>query len=347
MDEPKALYHPVTIGHLKIPGNLFLAPVAGYSDRAFRSLCRDYGASFTYTEMVSSEALTRGSCKTEELLSRAENEDMYAVQLFGSDADRMADSVRIVIGLTGAECIDINAGCPVPKIVKTGAGSALTRDPERLGVIVKATVSAAAAVGAERGGGPIPVTVKIRSGWDDASITWKEAARASIEAGAKAVTLHPRTRVQGYEGHSNWEHLAELSTLVHAEYPGIPVFGSGDLFTPNAAREMLAQTGCDGVMFARGAMGNPFIFAQARELLRTGSYGEIPPAERMAAGWRELLSLTRDVGEERAAREMRKRFSAYSKGIEGGSKLRTEIVQASTVADYRALLTTHGLLPPD
>ncbi len=347
MDASRSLYHPVSIGDLEIAGNLFLAPVAGYSDRAFRSLCREYGASFTYTEMVSSEALTRGSCKTEDLLPRADNEDIYAVQIFGSEAARMADSARIVIAATGADCIDINAGCPVPKIVKTGAGSALTRDPERLASIVRATVQAAAEAGEERAGRPVPVTVKIRSGWDESSITWEEAARASIEAGAKAVTLHPRTRTQGYEGRSRWDHLAELSALARGEYPGIPVFGSGDLFTPESAREMLSQTGCDGVMFARGAMGNPFIFAQARELLLTGSYGEIPAAERMAAGWRELLSLARDAGEERAAREMRKRFSAYSKGIEGGSRLREEIVRASSVADYRAVLSGFGLMPPE
>lgn len=345
MEETRSLYHPVAVGNLAIAGNLFLAPVAGYSDRAFRSLCREYGASFTYTEMVSSEALTRGSCKTEDLLPRADNEDIYAVQLFGSDAGRMADSARIVIDLTGTECVDINAGCPVPKIVKTGAGSALTRDPDRLAGIVRATVRAAAEAGEKRSGMAVPVSVKIRSGWDDTSITWEDAARASIEAGAKAVTLHPRTRAQGYEGRSSWDHLAALSAIVHAEYPGVPVFGSGDLFTPEAARDMLSQTGCDGVMFARGAMGNPFIFAQARELLLTGAYGEIPAAERMAAGWRELLSLARDSGEERAAREMRKRFSAYSRGIEGGSQLRAEIVRASSVEDYRALLSKHGLLP--
>ncbi len=347
MAETRALYHPVAIGDLKIAGNLFLAPVAGYSDRAFRSLCREYGASFTYTEMVSSEALTRGSCKTGELLPRADNEDVYAVQLFGSEASRMADSARLVIAATGAECIDINAGCPVPKIVKTGAGSSLTRDPERLADIVRATVRAAAEAGAERNGRPVPVTVKIRSGWDETSITWEAAARAAIEAGAKAVTLHPRTRAQGYEGRSRWDHLADLASLAHAEYPGVPVFGSGDLFTPESARDMLAQTGCDGVMFARGAMGNPFIFAQARELLLTGSYGEIPAAERMAAGWRELLSLSRDAGEEKASREMRKRFSAYSKGIEGGSHLRADIVRASCIADYRELLLKFGLLPAE
>ncbi len=345
MPTEPTLYHSIRMGSLELPGNLFLAPVAGYSDRAFRSLCREYGAAFTYTEMVSSEALTRGSGKTEELLLRADNENEYAVQIFGGDEGRMADAARMVIERARADCVDINAGCPVPKIVKTGAGSALTRDTERLYAITRAVVSAAREASASLGRPVVPVTVKFRSGWDDATLSWKEAAHAAIEGGASAITLHPRTRAQGYEGKANWEHLAELSRLVHAANPNIPVFGSGDLFTPEAARDMLAQTSCDAVMFARGAMGNPFIFAQAKELLLTGAYGEIPAIERMAAGWRELRSLIKDFGEPKACRDMRKRFTAYSKGIEGGAHLRSELVMASTSAEYRDILARYGLLP--
>ncbi|HKL84835.1 MAG TPA: tRNA dihydrouridine synthase DusB [Treponemataceae bacterium] len=327
------LYHPVHIGSLVLPGNIFLAPVAGYTDRAFRSLCVDCGASFTYTEMVSAEALTRGSGKTEKILLRASNEYSYAVQIFGSDPKRMADATSIVLETTHAECIDINAGCPVPKIWKNGAGSALTRDPQRLAEITSAVKKAA---------GAIPVTVKIRSGWDEKNLTWKEAAEAAILAGASAITLHPRTRAQGYEGFSKWEILSELTSFVHSTYPNIPVFGSGDLFSPEAAKKMLEQTNCDAVMFARGATGNPFIFTQTIDFLKSGHYSEIMPQHRISAGWRELLQLVQDSGEISACREMRKRFCAYSKGIEGGNALRLELVKAEKIEDYRRILTQAG-----
>lgn len=336
------LFHPVAIGSLKLPGNLFLAPVAGYSDRAFRSICVRCGAAFTYTEMVSSEALTRDSLKTGQLMLRAPNETNYAVQLFGGDTVRMGEAASIALERTGAECIDINAGCPVPKIVKTGAGSALTRDTDRLAQITRAVVDAVAARASRAGTIPVPVTVKIRSGWDADELSWERAARAAIDSGASAITLHPRTRAQGYEGQSNWAILAELSRLVHAEYPGVPVFGSGDLFKPEDAGRMLAETGCDGVMFARGAMGNPFIFTQAREYLTTGSYGDISGSERIAAGWAELAALIADTGERSACREMRKRFCAYTKGIEGGSALRSELVRAETANDYRRIFESGG-----
>ena len=206
----QSLYHPVDIGSVKISGNLFLAPVAGYSDAAFRAICRDCGASLCYTEMVSSEALTRGSDKTHDIMLRAPNEDIYAVQLFGGVAETMADATKIVIERCNPEIIDINAGCPVPKIIKSGAGSSLTKDPELLYKITKATVEAA---------GKTPVTVKIRSGWDNSHITFREAGLAAFEAGAKAVTLHGRTKVQCYEGKANWAYLKELVEMI-AEVSG-------------------------------------------------------------------------------------------------------------------------------
>ncbi len=339
-----SLYHPVKIGSLQLEGNLFLAPVAGYSDRAFRSLCIEFGASFTYTEMVSSEALTRGSGKTEKLLQRAHNEKKYAVQIFGSDPERMADAASMVADEATPECIDINAGCPVPKIWKNGAGSALTRHPDRLALIVRAVTDRMKNKAAAEERDTMPVTVKIRSGWDDSALSWKEAAEAAVSAGAAAITLHPRTRAQGYEGKADWKILAELSALIHSSHPGIPVFGSGDLFTPESAKEMLEQTGCDGVMFARGAMGNPFIFRQAIEYLSEGTWEAVPAQDRIEAGWRELRQLSEDSGETAACREMRKRFCAYSKGLEGGASLRLEIVKASSIEDYRNLFASHGFV---
>lgn len=322
------LYHPVKIGKLELSGNIFLAPVAGYSDRSFRSICVEHGAAFTYTEMVSAEALVRNNLKTEILMRRAENETAYAVQVFGGEPETVADGAKIILEKTNCECIDINCGCPVPKIIKTGAGSALTRDPERLYNVVKAVVQIA---------GDISVSVKIRSGWDENHITWKEAALAAIDAGVSAITMHARTRAQGYEGKSDWSKIKELVELAAGR---IPVFGSGDLFTPEDAERMLSETGCDGIMFARGAMGNPFIFDKTIRLLTTGKYDDIPVQKRIETGFRELLNLSNDIGEKSACLEMRKRFCAYSKGMNGGAAIREKIVKAQTISDYKELFNS-------
>lgn len=339
------LYHPVTIGPVTLPGNLFLAPVAGYSDRAFRSVCRTGGADFAYTEMVSAEALTRHSEKTHLLMLPAPNENQYAIQIFGGTPEVMGKATELILSEDMLErkptVIDINAGCPVPKIVKTGAGSALTRDPDRLYAITKAVVQMAN----EKTNGTVPVTVKIRSGWDSSHITWKEAAEAAIEAGAAAITLHGRTRAQGYEGKADWSTLADLVSFASQKTAKkVPVFGSGDIFTPYDAKKMFEQTSCDGVMFARGAMGNPFIFIQTRQLLQAGSFDEIPAKERISAGMAELKCLIADAGEESACRQMRKRFCAYSKGIPGGPALRSAIISAKTEQDYINLFTEVGCL---
>ncbi|MGP1473884.1 MAG: tRNA dihydrouridine synthase DusB [Treponema sp.] len=322
------LYHPVKIGKLELSGNIFLAPVAGYSDRSFRSICVEHGAAFTYTEMVSAEALVRNNLKTEILMRRAENESAYAVQVFGGEPETVADGAKIILEKTNCECIDINCGCPVPKIIKTGAGSALTRDPERLYSVAKAVVKIA---------GDIPVTVKIRSGWDENHITWKEAALAALDAGVSAITMHARTRAQGYEGKSDWSKIKELTALAAGK---IPIFGSGDLFTPEDAERMLSKTGCDGVMFARGAMGNPFIFDKTIQLLTTGKYDDIPVQKCIETGFRELLNLSNDIGEKSACLEMRKRFCAYSKGMNGGAAIREKIVKAQTISDYKELFNS-------
>lgn len=318
----ESLYHPVKIGNVELKGNLFLAPVAGYSDAAFRSVCIENGACFTYTEMVSAEALVRKNLKTETLMKRACNEKAYAVQIFGGEPEIMAQAAKIVVEKTHCEVIDINCGCPVPKIIKTGAGSALTREPEMLFKIAKAVVEAVEST---------PVTVKIRSGWEQKQITWREAAQAALDAGVSAITIHPRTRAQGYEGHSDWSVMKELVKMVNNR---VPVFGSGDLFKPEDARDMLLQTGVSGVMFARGAMGNPFIFKDATSLLTDGAYQPVPPDVRVKTGLIELERLVAETNEKHACMEMRKRFSAYSKGIQNGALLRAKIVHAATVQDY-------------
>jgi nifR3 family TIM-barrel protein len=326
------LYHPVTIGSLSLPGNLFLAPVAGYTDRAFRAICAGYGADFAFTELASAEAIVRGPedpslTKTGALMRRGEGEGHYAIQLFGADPDTMYRAALRLAPLA-PDAVDINAGCPVPKVVKNGAGSALVKDPALLGRIVAAVVKAS-----REALGGVPVTVKLRSGWDAASLTYREAARAAVEAGAALVTLHPRTRAQAYGGTSDWSLIADLASRLP-----VPVAGSGDLFAAEDARRMLDETGCAAVMFARGAEGNPFIFPEAKALLRGEAWTPPGPAERIAAAFRHLELLTLDMGEYAACREMRKQFPAYTKGIPGSARLREKLVRAATAADFRAIL---------
>ncbi|MDR0708611.1 MAG: tRNA-dihydrouridine synthase, partial [Spirochaetaceae bacterium] len=248
----------LTIGSLVLPGNLFLAPVAGYTDRAFRSICAGYGAALGYTELASAEAIARGpddpaASKTGRLMRRGEGEGRYAIQLFGANPDVMYRAA-LKLAPFKPDMIDINCGCPVPKVVKSGAGAALMRDTALLGRVVAAAVRASL----EALGG-VPVTVKIRSGWDAASLNYREAAATALDAGAAMVALHPRTRAQGYGGKSDWALIADLA----ARLP-VPVAGSGDLFRAEDACRMLRETGCAAVMFARGALGNPFIFRETR-----------------------------------------------------------------------------------
>lgn len=333
------LYHPVDIGPLHLEGNLFLAPIAGYSDRAFRSLCVDCGASFCTTEMVSAEALTRGNIKTADLMARAPNEKSYAVQIFGGNADVMAAAAKIVLERTNCESIDINGGCPVPKIVKSGAGSMLTKETDRLFSIVKSVKEACTEYSEqhpERGN--VPVTIKIRSGWDSEHMTWSENLEAAIEAGADALTIHARTRAQGYSGKADWDIQRKL---VEQAKKRIPVFGSGDAFTPETAEKMLLETGCDGVMFARGAMGDPFLFRRTVQYLTEGKYIEETIAEKLAAGFRELDVNIDQFGEKGACLQMRKKFCAYSSGIRGGSQLRAKLVQAQSRQDYVEILADY------
>jgi len=318
------LYHPVKLGGLELPGNLFLAPVAGYSDAAFRSVCFGLGADLCYTEMVSSEALVRGHAKTPTLMDRAENETRYAIQLFGSRPETLAAAARIAAARRPS-LIDLNCGCPVPKIVRAGGGSALMKKPELIRDIVAAMVCA---LGAE---GP-PVTAKIRSGWDEGSVNYCEAADAAVEGGAAAVTLHARTRAQQYSGEADWSQIADLVSRLP-----VPVFGSGDAFRPADAARMVSETGCAGVMIARGAMGDPFVFRRARAAM-LGRPDEPPStAERVEAARRHLELSVRFLGERTACVEFRKQFCSYTKGTLGGAELRTAGVKAATVGEFAAL----------
>lgn len=333
------LYHPVKIGSLEIAGNLFLAPIAGYSDRAFRSLCVQEGASMCTTEMVSAEALTRGSLKTESLMTRSLDEKVYAVQIFGGNADVMERAVPLVLSRTDCDVIDINGGCPVPKIIKSGAGSMLTKEPERLYSIVKAVKEASLKYCSEHPErGAVPVTIKIRSGWDANNITWKECAQAALDAGADAITIHARTRAQGYEGHADWNIQRQLVEFINGR---IPVFGSGDANSPESAKRMLEETGVDGLMFARGAMGDPFLFKRTIQFLQTGTYEKESFEERIKAGFKELEINVEEKGERPACLLMRKKFCAYTSGANGGGRLRKQLVMAESVEDYKNIFLSY------
>lgn len=321
---PSGREGPLVAG-IRLRGPFFLAPVAGYSDAAFRSVCFDQGAALCYTEMVSTEALVRDHPKTRELLERAENETEYSIQLFGAKPSVLGEAARIVAAWKPL-FLDLNCGCPVPKIVRNGAGSALMKTPEIIGEAIRAM----------REGSGLPVTVKFRLGWDDSSINYLRVAEIAAEAGASALTLHARTRAQQYSGKADWAAIAALAAEMRGS--GIAVFGSGDVFTAHDAIRMLDETGCSGVMIARGAMGNPFVFSQARALLA----GEIPRgpthAEVAGAARRHLELSVRFLGERTAAVEFRKQFCAYTKGLRHGAPLRGRAVQCSTQAEFGALL---------
>ncbi|MDR0409098.1 MAG: tRNA-dihydrouridine synthase, partial [Spirochaetaceae bacterium] len=280
-----------------------------------------------FTELISAEALIRGGNKcSASLLRRAANENVWAVQLFGESARSMAQAAAALAPYK-PDMIDINAGCPVPKVTRCGAGSALMREPEKLGAIVEAVAQASR----EYLGG-IPVSVKLRSGWDEVSINFGECARTAVRAGAALVSLHPRTRTQGYSGKSRWRYIAELS----AELP-VPVAGSGDLYSAGDAERMLRETGCAAVMFARGAFGNPFIFSETKSLLTGGKPEPAGAGQRINAAFRQLELLAGVMGEKSACLEMRKIFCAYTKGLPGAAPLRARLIQAKTISDYAVI----------
>ena len=316
---------PFALGEEAWGAPYFLAPVAGYSDIAFRAVCTEFGAAICYTEMMSAEALVRGHPKTKALLARDPIETKYAIQLFGSNPTILAKAAEIVSAYNPA-VIDLNCGCPVPKIIKSGAGAALLRRPARIGDIVRAMRNAT----------DIPVSVKLRTGWDQNSINYFETSSAAIEAGACAITLHGRTRAQGYSGSADWNAIKAL-----AEQTSIPVFGSGDVFSANDAIAMRRMTGCDGVMIARGAIGNPFIFAELRRHSMQAAMEPLdaPPSSRTIAqtAAHHLELAIKYLGEKTACIEFRKHFCAYTKGLVGGAALRARAVRCTTFNEYEAL----------
>jgi tRNA-dihydrouridine synthase B len=305
-----------------LPGNILLAPMSGYTDSAFRSMCVSWGADLCFSEMASAVALARGSRNTLRLLDRAPNDRFIGFQVFASEPASAAKAVR-EISPQKPSLIDLNCGCSVPRVLKTGCGAALLRNPKRIWEILTAM----------RQETDIPLTVKLRSGWDEDEISYLAAAEAAVNAGARMVCLHPRTRAQGFAGCARWEDIAELK-----RQSPVPVLGSGDLFRAADCLSMLERTGCDGVMVARGALGNPFIFRQVKSLARGEPEEQITPAVRLHTALTHLRLLVGTKGEKTACREMRKHFVAYTKGMEGGAAIRQSVVRAESLSRYERIV---------
>lgn len=309
------------IGGVTLANRVFAAPMAGITDRAFRELAREMGCGLTCTGMISSQALMHGSRRSVQILDIA-GEYPISVQIFGSNPGILARAAQLAVE-AGADLVDINMGCPTPKIVKTGEGAALMRDPRRAGDIIAAVVAAV----------PVPVTVKMRRGWDMGYPDAVELARVAEEAGAAAVAVHGRFRSEFYGGKADWSIIRAVKNAVQ-----VPVIGNGDVRSgPDAAR-MLDVTGCDAVMIGREGRGNPWIFRNVRHYLETGR--EPPPPtleERAAMALRHFDLLLRYKGETRAVLEMRKHLAWYTRGLRGAARLRERLHAADSAAAVRAL----------
>lgn len=311
------------IGNTVLENNVILAPMAGVTDLPFRVLCREQGAGCVVTEMVSAKAVLYNNKNTRELLQIDPAERPAAVQLFGSEPDIMAEiAARLEEG--PYDYIDVNMGCPVPKIVNNGEGSALMKNPERAKEVLTAMVKAVKK----------PVTVKFRKGFNDLSVNAVEFAKMAESCGVAAVAVHGRTREQYYSGKADWDIIRQVKEAVR-----IPVIGNGDIFTPKDAGRMLKETGCDGIMVARGAKGNPWLFGRINHYLDTG---EVLPGPSMAEIKAMILRhgrmLVQFKGEGVAMREMRGHMAWYTKGMPHSATLRNEINQVETLEGFVELL---------
>jgi len=301
---------------------LWLAPLAGIADTVFRSICRQHGADIVVSEMVSADGLFYRSEPTEGLVRFSESERPIGIQLFGSDPEKLAYAAKWVEEHVHPDFIDLNSGCPVPKVIRKNGGAALLRDPAAYIACVHALMRAVR----------IPVTIKIRSGWDHDHYVDVEYARIAEKEGAAALILHPRTRSMGFSGHSMWERIALVKRSV-----SIPVIGNGDVRTPQDAAEMYAQTGCDGIMIGRAAMGNPWLFGQIKDALAGNPVTPVSTEQRVRMALEHLRLFREKWGEERAAAEMKKQIAWYCKGVPGVGAMRGRIFQTRTTVELEEI----------
>lgn len=311
------------IGNLELENNVFLAPMAGVTDLPFRILCKEMGCGLVYSEMVSAKGILYDNKNTTELLEIDSKERPVAVQLFGSDPEILGAMAK-KIETYPIDIIDVNMGCPAPKIVKNGEGSCLMKTPELVGKIVKSLVESQSK----------PVTIKFRKGFDDDHVNAVEIAKIAEANGASAVAVHGRTREQYYSGKADWDIIKQVKDAVN-----IPVIGNGDVFTPQDAKNLFEHTGCDAIMVGRGAQGNPWIFKRILHYLETGELLPEPTGEeRVEKALRHAQMLIDYKGEYIGVREMRKHMAWYMKGMPGAAELRGKLNYAENMAELEALL---------
>ena len=312
------------IGKIRLVNQVIAAPMAGVSDLAYRILSKEAGCALVCTEMISDQALLYGNQRTLLLLDHTGETGPLSVQIFGSDPDSMAKAAKIVEN-AGADIIDLNIGCPVPKVVRNGAGAALMRNPELAARIIREVVSRV----------NVPVTVKMRKGWDDGSVNAVEIALLAETAGAAAVTVHGRLRSQYYTGRADWGIIKAVKDVLN-----IPVIGNGDIQTPADARQMLDETGCDAVMIGRAALGNPWIFSRTAHFLSTDELLPLPSIhEKLSTVLRHLDLVSKSKGAKTALLEMRKHAAWYIRGLPGAALMRQKINHAESVKELGVLLT--------
>lgn len=311
------------IGNVEISGNAALAPMAGVADRAFREICTDFGASYVVTEMVSSKGISYNSEKSAQLMVVENSPCPAAVQLFGDEPETLAYAAKFAMKYS-PDIIDINMGCPAPKISGNGSGSALMKNPKLCGEIVSAVKNA---VG-------IPVTVKIRKGWDNDSVNALEVAKYCEDNGADALTIHGRTREQFYSGKADWDIIAQVKEAL-----SIPVIGNGDIIDAKSAAAMYEQTNCDYIMVGRGALGNPWIFRQINAWFDRDTF-IVPPSidERLSVMYRHIKLVCEYKGERVGIREARKHIAWYLKGFHGAAAFRGEAGRVNTLEDVENLI---------
>ncbi|WP_418791371.1 tRNA dihydrouridine synthase DusB [Phosphitispora sp. TUW77] len=305
----------IKFGCLRLANRVISAPMSGISDKAFRLLAEEAGCGLTFTEMISVNALAYDSERTKMMFDLTGEQGPTGIQIFGSDPERMAAAAGI-IQAAGASIIDINMGCPAPKVVRNNEGCALMTNLSLAGRIIEAVVKAV----------DIPVSVKMRKGWDEESVNAVELAKMAEAVGASMVTVHGRTRGQFYSGKADWRIIGMVKQAV-----GIPVVGNGDVFRPGDAREMIRQTGCDAVMIGRGALGNPWLFQRTVCFLESGT-DNLPPSfeDKIKMAIRHLKMVVKLKGEYKAVREMRKHIAWYIKGLKDSSRIRQVVNETET-----------------